>query len=273
MNATSHPLPQARDFLDECTALHAALAAAPDEAWREPTQFKDWTFDDIVGHLYLFDVVAEIAARSRAEFEAFYGDIAASARQGLTLRDYAERWLGGCRGRQLMERWQAQFQRLAEIAAAFEPDRRLAWAGPDMSARSFMSARQMEAWSHGQAIFDQLGIERVEHDRLRNIAVMGVNTFGWTFSVHRQPIPSAKPYVRLSSPSGATWEWNDPAAADRVDGSAVEFCRVVTQTRNVQDTALQVSGPVAQAWMAMAQCFAGPPEQPPAPGTRFRRQR
>jgi uncharacterized protein (TIGR03084 family) len=271
MNSPSHELSQARDFLDECAALHAVLAAAPEAAWHEPTQFKGWTFDDIVGHLYLFDVAAEIAARSRAEFEAFYGQIIAEAQQGMTLRAYARRWLAGCRGRELLDRWRAQFERLALVALGFEPGRRLAWAGPDMSARSFMSARQMEAWSHGQAVFDQLGLERVEHDRLRNVAVMGVNTFGWTFTVHRRPLPQAKPYVRLLSPSGATWEWNDPAAPDRVEGSAVEFCRVVTQTRNVRDTNLQVTGSAAAEWMSIAQCFAGPPEQPPAAGTRFRR--
>src|SRR5512139_2123156 len=99
MNRPGHELPQARDFLGECTALHAVLVTAPDAAWREPTQFKAWTFDDIVGHLHLFDVVAEIASRSRAEFEAFYGEIVASAKQGMTLRAYAERWLAGCRGR------------------------------------------------------------------------------------------------------------------------------------------------------------------------------
>jgi uncharacterized protein (TIGR03084 family) len=271
MSQSTYELPQARDFLDECEALHAVLAAAPEDAWRVPTQFKGWTFDDIVGHLYLFDVVAETAARSRTEFEACYGDVVASARQGLTLRDHAERWLAGCRGRELLDRWRAQYVRLAGIARDFEPERRLAWAGPDMSARSFMSARQMEVWSHGQAVFDELGLERVEHDRLRNIAIMGVNTFGWTFAVHRRPVPPVKPYVRLLSPSGATWEWNDPAAADQVEGSAVEFCRVVTQTRNVRDTTLRISGPVAAEWMSMAQCFAGPPEQPPAPGARFRK--
>ena len=31
---------------------------------------------------------------------------------------------------------------------------------------------------------------------------------------------------------------------------------------------LRIDGPVAQTWMAHAQCFAGPPETPPAPGTR-----
>ena len=54
----------------------------------------------------------------------------------------------------------------------------------------------------------------------------------------------------------------------RVEGAAVDFCKVVTQTRNVADTALRVSGPVAADWMTIVQCFAGPPEDPPAPGTR-----
>ena len=67
---------------------------------------------------------------------------------------------------------------------------------------------------------------------------MGVNTFGWTFKVNRRDVPAVKPYVRLASPSGALWEWNDAARPDRVEGSAVEFCRVVTQTRNVLDTGL-----------------------------------
>jgi uncharacterized protein (TIGR03084 family) len=82
-----------------------------------------------------------------------------------------------------------------------------------------------------------------------------------------------KPYVRLTSPSGALWEWNDPATVERVEGSAVEFCRVVTQTRNLRDTKLAVTGDSARQWMESAQCFAGPPERPPAPGTRFKQGR
>ena len=47
-------LGQALDFRDECDALHAVLENAPAEAWAEPTQFKGWTFDDVLGHLYFF---------------------------------------------------------------------------------------------------------------------------------------------------------------------------------------------------------------------------
>jgi hypothetical protein len=53
-----------------------------------------------------------------------------------------------------------------------------------------------------------------------------------------------------------------------VSGDAVEFCQVVTQSRNIEDTGLSVTGDNARLWMSKAQCFAGPPEQPPAPGVR-----
>jgi uncharacterized protein (TIGR03084 family) len=263
-------LSQALDFRDECDALHAALENAPAEAWTEPTQFKGWTFDDVLGHLYFFDHASEIAARSRDDVQSLFREIFQASANGVSLIDYSRRWLDDCAGTDLLDRWRRQYQRLAEIYAAFEPDHRLAWAGPDMSARSFMSARQMETWAHGQAIFDALGIDRVEHDRLRNIAVMGVNTFGWTFKVNRREVPTVKPYVRLTSPSGALWEWNEPSTAERVEGSAVEFCRVVTQTRNLLDTSLAVTGDIARQWLESAQCFAGPPEKPPTPGTRFK---
>jgi uncharacterized protein (TIGR03084 family) len=266
-------LDQALDFRDECDALYSALENAPAEAWAEPTQFKGWTFDDVLGHLCFFDHAAEIAARSRDEVQALFRDIFQASTTGVSLIDYSRRWLDGCAGSALLERWRGQYQRLAEIYATFEPGHRLAWAGPDMSARSFMSARQMETWAHGQAIFDALGIDRVEHDRLRNIAVMGVNTFGWTFKVNRREVPAVQPYLRLTSPSGALWEWNDPATAERVAGSAVEFCRVVAQTRNLLDTNLAVTGDIARQWLESAQCFAGPPEKPPAPGTRFKQGR
>ena len=139
-----------------------------------------------------------------------------------------------------------------------------------MSARSSITARLMETWAHGQAVYDMLGVERVNADRIRNIAVLGINTFGWTFATHKQPLPAIAPHVRLTAPSGAIWTWNEPSETDLIEGSATEFCQVVTQVRNIADTRLKVVGEAATRWMAIAQCFAGPPETPPAPGTRFR---
>jgi hypothetical protein len=55
-----------------------------------------------------------------------------------------------------------------------------------------------------------------------------------------------------------------------VEGSAVAFAQVVAQTRNIADVALRVAGPNASRWMAVAQCFAGAPNDPPPPGLRRR---
>jgi hypothetical protein len=44
-----------------------------------------------------------------------------------------------------------------------------------------------------------------------------------------------------------------------VSGPALDFCLVVTQRRNVDDTALVVDGDLASDWMSVAQAFAGPP--------------
>jgi uncharacterized protein (TIGR03084 family) len=75
--------------------------------------------------------------------------------------------------------------------------------------------------------------------------------------------------VRLTAPSGAVWEWNVPTADNSVAGPALDFCQVVTQVRNIADTTLTVAGDAARQWMRLAQCFAGPPEDPPGPGIRF----
>jgi len=262
-------LEQAFDYRDECAALNALLAGVPDEDWERPTQFKRWTATDVIGHLHLFDVAAEVALEGKEPLRAMFAQIQAGRAAGRTLVEYTRDWLGDCRGAQLRERWFDFSQGLAARYAGEEPGRRVAWAGPDMSVRSCISARQMETWSHGQALFDLLGVEREETDRLKNIAIMGVNTFGWSFVNRGLPVPELRPCVRLEAPSGALWEWNPGQQDERVEGRAVDFCRVVTQTRNIADTSLQVHGEIARQWMVIAQCFAGPPEEPPPTGARF----
>jgi uncharacterized protein (TIGR03084 family) len=137
-----------------------------------------------------------------------------------------------------------------------------------MGVRMFTTARQMETWAHGQAIYDLMGVTRAPADRLRNIAEIGVRTYGWTFANRGRSIPGPAPYVRLTAPSGAIWEWNERAPDNTVEGDALPFCQVATQTRNIADTDLRVTGDGARLWMSLAQCFAGPPEDPPPPGTR-----
>ncbi|MGI9245101.1 MAG: maleylpyruvate isomerase N-terminal domain-containing protein, partial [Steroidobacteraceae bacterium] len=114
-------LPQALDFLEECAALHATIAAAPAAAWSQPTQFKGWTFDDVIGHLLISDHAALLAAQSREAVQAFFGRIVAAHAAGRSMRDYTRDWLDGCQGRPLLERWHAGARELAATYADFAP--------------------------------------------------------------------------------------------------------------------------------------------------------
>jgi uncharacterized protein (TIGR03084 family) len=169
---------------------------------------------------------------------------------------------------ELVTAWHAACHEMAQQLGASDPKRRLPWFGPDMGVRMFTTARYMETWAHGQDIYDLLRVPRSHSDRIKNVAVLGIKTFGWTFVNRGLEVPGPPPYVRLDAPSGALWEWNEPSETSRVEGNALEFCQVVTQGRNVADTALQVVGDVATQWMAIAQCFAGGPADPPKPGER-----
>jgi len=186
-------------------------------------------------------------------------------------RDWAQKQ-GLDTGTKLYNAWVKGFATITEKYASADPDKRVKWGGPDMSVRSCIIARQMETWAHAQAIFDVLGKTRIDADRLKNVAHIGVTTYSWSFKVNGLDPILPKPYIRLTAPSGAIWEWNDPQEDNKLQGSATEFCQVVTQCRNIADTSLQMTGEVAHKWMSIAQCFAGGPETPPSPDTRYKKE-
>ncbi|NNF79583.1 MAG: TIGR03084 family protein [Rhizobiales bacterium] len=260
---------QAEDFRQEALALAAILAPLSEAQLGTTTQFKNWTIEDVLGHLHIFNHAANLSLQSGGAFVEFYEPIRAALAGGQSMLETQYDWLDGLRGRALFDAWLELSEQTADNFSNADPKARLKWAGPDMSARSFITARQMETWAHGHEIFDVLGLRREDTDRVKNINHMGVIAYGWTFINRKLEVPEPAPYVRLNAPSGAVWEWNEPQDGNRVDGSATEFAQVVTQVRNVADTTLSTQGENAGRWMAFAQCFAGKPEDPPAPGTRF----
>jgi len=262
---------QITDLRDEADELHRLLSPLPDAEWNRPTQFKAWTINDILQHLHMGDAMAFASATDPAAFDALRADIQAKRASGLTRLKETRQRLGDLTGQRLLAHWRAHLSKLCDVLATKEPTERLRWAGPDMGLRMFTTARQMETWSHAQAIYDLLGVERPPASpRLKNIAEIGVRTFGWAYRNRDLPVPTEVPYIRLDTPFGEPWEWNAPPRDNAVTGDAIAFCQVVTQTRNVADTALKISGAGAQDWMRIVQCFAGPPEDPPAPGTRYK---
>ena len=167
----------------------------------------------------------------------------------------------------LLAHWRAHRSALADAAATCAEDARIEWYGPSMSAKSFLTARLMEAWAHGQDICDTIGAVREPTDRLRHIAQLGVITRGWTYSNRRLEVPAGEVRVELTAPSGAIWTWGPEDAEAGVSGDALDFCLVTAQRRNIADVDLTVEGDIAIDWLAKAQLFAGPASDPPAPRT------
>ncbi|MEL7136684.1 MAG: TIGR03084 family metal-binding protein [Pseudomonadota bacterium] len=259
---------QAEDFRAESKALFVLLDQADATRFGEPTLFKDWTINAVLQHLHFWNEMAGLQLTNEAELTRRLGDV---MRHENGMRGFERAHFNEMRGRELLESWHEDVDRTADLYADADPKARLKWAGPDMSARSSITARLMETWAHGQEVYDHLGVERENADRIQNTVVLGVNTFGWTYKTRNETPPGPMPYLELKAPSGTVWTYGDESETDRITGPADEFCQVVTQTRNVADTELSVIGATAQDWMSKAQCFAGPPETPPAPGARFRK--
>jgi uncharacterized protein (TIGR03084 family) len=162
-------------------------------------------------------------------------------------------------GADLPQVWRETRRDLLAALAAADPATKVPWFGPPMSPASFATARLMEYWAHGQDVADALGIVRQPTARLRHICHLGVRTRGFSYAVRGLPAPESDVHVAVTGPDGDVWTWGDAKAEDRVEGSALDFCLVVTQRRLVGETALTAMGPVATEWMSIAQAFAGGP--------------
>ncbi len=258
------------DLRAEGLELYRVLQDMDTGYWSERSSFKGWTVWDVVAHLHIADHMALTSLNSAEAFQVLMSKI----RDKGSIRDYAEDWLlegitQPLSGPEILEKWWSVFEEMCTAFQNADPNQRYVWAGPGMKARMLATARQMETWAHGWEVYDLMNKRRTHSDRIKNIATIGVKTYGWTFNNRGIGIPEPIPKVELESPSGASWVWNDAIDGEYIGGSAVEFCQVVTQVRNIQDTQLTVTGDNAKQWMAIAQCFAGPPENPPQAGTRF----
>lgn len=261
-------LQESVDFRAEADALHDLLVTLTPADWDRPTAFMNWTPWDVVAHLHYFDLVSESSLAGEEVFAAKRDSLVELFKQGRTNQAIAKGELGSLSPKELLAKWKATYTSLTDALSASDPKRRLPWFGPDMGVRMFTTARYMETWSHGQEIYDLLGVARNYDDRIKNIATIGMKTFGWTFVNRGEEVPGPPPYVRLVAPSGEIWEWGEPSEEEYIHGAAIDFCHVVTQGRNIADVALEVEGPIATRWMSIAQCFAGGAVDPPAAGKR-----
>jgi uncharacterized protein (TIGR03084 family) len=254
------------DLLAEQEALDRLISTLDSDDFTRATPSPRWTVADQLGHLTYFDGTATMAITDPAAFRAHVDEIVGAltdepgAADDATLGEYR-----AMDAAELVAAWRANRAALADASATLGEDDRVEWYGPSMGAKSFLTARLMEVWAHGRDIADTVGIEPEPTDRLRHIAQLGFITRNWSYLNRGLEPPPAPVRVELTAPSGTTWTFGPDDATELVRGPAADFCLVVTQRRNVDDTELEVVGDAARDWMDKAQAFAGgPTDGPPA---------
>ena len=254
------------DLLAEQQTLDDIVARLDVDQWLLSTPSPGWTIADQIGHLTYFDTTAALAVVDPASFQEAMTSLLSSGGAGAESADDVV--LGPYRAmspNDLLAAWRVGRGTLEAAAARLENDTRVAWYGPSMGSKSFLTARLMEVWAHGQDIVDTVGAHREPTDRLRHIAQLGFITRGWTYMNRGLEMPATPVRAELTLPGGDVLSFGSEEADESILGPALDFCLVTTQRRHIDDTTLVVTGDSAREWMEMAQLFAGPPSDGPAP--------
>jgi uncharacterized protein (TIGR03084 family) len=254
------------DLVAEQNSLDGIVAGLTNEQWRRATPSPGWDVFDQVAHLAHFDERAAIAITDPVTFRRDVNEMlertSHESVDEITLTPYR-----ALSPEELLARWRASRQSLNVAATTLCDDSRIAWYGPSMGAKSFLTARLMETWAHGVDVVDALEVTREATDRLRHVAQLGFLTRQWSYAVREEVAPPGDVRLDLVGPRGELWRWGSLDADDTVEGSAEEFCLVVTQRRHVSDTTL-VAGELGTHWLTRAQAFAGAATDGPPPRSR-----
>jgi uncharacterized protein (TIGR03084 family) len=261
------PAPSLAELIHDLSAEHADLDAIvvdiADADWDRATPAEGWSVRDTVSHLAYFDEQATESVTAPDDFRSGLANLLSDPQGFIDA--------GPLHGRTMattgvLEWWRAARSTVLSAFRAAEPSLRVPWYGPDMSVTSLVTARIMETWAHGQDIADALGVRREATARLRHVAHLGVATYRYSFVATGRDEPDVAVRVELAAPDGTTWAFGPVEADNRVTGSALDFCLLVTQRRHRDDTDVKSEGTVAMEWLEIAQAFAGPAGSGREPG-------
>ncbi|MFN8192877.1 MAG: TIGR03084 family metal-binding protein [Nocardioidaceae bacterium] len=243
------------DLTVEGDRLDALVADLDEAGWRTPTPAPGWDVATQVAHLAWTDEAAVAAATDKAAWDVLVLEAIADP-DGIVDRAALEG--GRVDPAELLTRWRSGRSALRVALGAVSDGERVPWFGPPMSPTSMATARFMETWAHSLDVHEALGATPEVTDRIRHVAHLGVRTRGFSFAGHGLEAPTDELRVELVAPSGELWLWGPEDAEQRVGGTALDFCLLVTQRIHRDDTDLVATGADAEQWLRIAQAFAGP---------------
>ena len=243
-------------LLDDLEAEQHALldlvrAIDPDD-WLRPTPARGWDVRDTIAHLADTDEMA-IGTSTGGP-----GSLNARSEESASSADVTYRGvLCGRRrsGREVCAWFESSTEALREMFLTLDPGARVPW-GIGMRPASLVTARMMETWAHGLDVHAALGAESVDTDRLGHIAWLATRALPYAYTVAGREPPSEPVRVELTLPSGAAWCTGPEDAADRITGSAGDYCRVFVQRlRPAHAAALRAEGAAAADVLSVARAY------------------
>lgn len=261
----THPQPAGtEDPHAALTALNARVdqlvEAAGTARWNADTPAEGWDVAMQIAHLAWTDEVSLTAIRDPAAFHAVL-DTAMTDPTGFVDAGAAE--IAATGRDEVLARWRLARGDLADALKAADPGEKIPWFGPPMRPVSMTTARIMETWAHGVDVADGLGIS-VSDDpafvgALPHVAKLGFKTRAFAYMMNGLEAPNSEIHVTLTQADGNVLEFGTPEATQRVSGSLLDFCLLVTQRVHLADTDLEALGDDADKWLRIAQAFAGLP--------------
>jgi uncharacterized protein (TIGR03084 family) len=243
------------DLTAEGDRIDALVAGLDEAGWRTPTPAEGWDIATTIVHLAWTDECSIAAGTDKEAWDATVLKAIADPEGFVDEEAFA-----GARasGAEILARWRTSRPGVTEMLRNYPEGEKLPWYGPPMSPASMATARFMETWAHGLDVDEALGVPSEPTDRVRHVAHLGVRTRNFAFGVHGLVAPAEEFRIELTSSSGELWTWGPEDAPQRVTGSAYDFCLLVTQRRHRADLDLYAEGAEADAWLDIAQAFAGP---------------
>ena len=245
------------DLAAESAALEAMVADLDESGWRTPTPAAGWDVATQVAHLAWTDEVAVAAATDKETWDAF---VLAAIADPTGYIDAEALAAGAVEPAALLDRWK-RARSSAGAGAARLPRR-----PEDAVVRS---ADEPHLDGDG-SLHGDLGPRPRRGRRAGHRSPSGPTGSATSHTSASAPATSPSRRTASSRPRGvpdragrarraSSGSGDRSDAAQRVTGSAYDFCLRVTQRRHRDDLDLVATGPDADRWLDLAQAFAGPP--------------
>lgn len=251
------------DLAAECDAVDRLVVDLDESTLDRPTPAEGWTIRHQIGHLAFIFRLARLAASDAQTFAAVTAeagkdfDGAVNAALADYLSDPRE---------VLISRWRDESSNAIKALAAVPPGELVPWLVRPLPSFVLASAGMMELIGHGQDIVDALGARREWTDRIRHVVAFAVRVWDFGYLARGLTPPDTEFRFELTAPSGQLWEFGPAESAEKITGSAVDFCLLVTRRRHRDDLQLVATGPETDRWLDIAQAYRGSPGSGRQPG-------